>query len=466
VLPEDDVRLTAAELARRVNGDLVGSPEAVVTGAEVDSRRLRDGDVFVALPGARVDGHDFVAEALRVASAALVDRRPGMASPPTDRALIVVDDPLAAYHELARRDRLERSWQVVALTGSVGKTTTKDMLAALLSPHLVTGSSEGNRNSTLGLPAQLLRQPGDVEVFVAEAGMSRPGELDILGDLLRPTRLLYTRLAAVHTEFFDDGFVGVVRAKAELLRHLAPDGVLVVNAGDPAQHGFPARVTADVVRYGAPDADVRVERIDDRGLLGTVFDLVLGGSRQRVELPLAGVHQVENLLAAAACASTLGLDAERVAATSPALCPAPRRGRVHRLDRDVAVVDDSYNASPEAVRRMLDLLRGVPGRRVAVLGEMYELGPGSAQAHRDVGGVAATACDLLVAVGGADAAALVDGAVAAGMDAGSVVRVADAEAAAERVEALLEPGDVVLVKGSRGVGLDHTVDRLLGREAA
>jgi len=270
----------------------------------------------------------------------------------------------------------------------------------------------------------------------------------------------------VHTEFFDDGFAGVVRAKAELLRHLAADGVLIVNAGDPAQHDFPARVTADVVRYGAPDAEARVERLESRGLLGTVFDLVLGGGRQRVELPLAGSHQVENLLAAAACASTLGVTVEQVAATVPTLRPAPRRGRVHRLDRGIAVVDDSYNASPEAVRRMLDLLRGVRGRRIAVLGEMYELGPGSAQAHRDVGAAASGACDLLVAVGGADADELVAGAVAAGMDRGSVLRVADAEAAAARVAALLEPRDVVLVKGSRGVGLDHTVDRLVGQEAA
>jgi UDP-N-acetylmuramoyl-tripeptide--D-alanyl-D-alanine ligase len=458
--------MTAAELARRVDGDLRGSPETVVTGAEVDSRRVREGDVFVALPGARADGHAFVTAALEVAAAALVDRRTDLAPPPPGRALIAVDEPLAAYHELARRDRSERGWQVVALTGSVGKTTTKDVLAALLAPHLVTGFSEGNRNSTLGLPAQLLRQPDTVEVFVAEAGMSRPGELDLLGDLLRPTRLLYTRLAAVHTEFFDDGFAGVVRAKAELLRHLAADGVLIVNAGDPAQHGFSARVTADVVRYGAPDAEARVERLESRGLLGTVFDLVLGGGRQRVELPLAGSHQVENLLAAAACASTLGVTVEQVAATAPTLRPAPRRGRVHRLDRGIAVVDDSYNASPEAVRRMLDLLRGVPGRRIAVLGEMYELGPGSAQAHRDVGAAASGACDLLVAVGGADADELVEGAVAAGMDRGSVLRVADAEAAAARVAALLEPRDVVLVKGSRGVGLDHTVDRLVGREAA
>lgn len=463
---EDDVRMTAAELARRVGGDLEGSPDVLVTGAEVDSRRLRAGDVFVALPGARVDGHDFVAEALQIASAALVERRRELDPPPPGRAQIAVDAPLDAYHELARRDRMERGWQVVALTGSVGKTTTKDLLAALLVPHIRTGASEGNRNSTLGLPAQLLRQPDDVDVFVAEAGMSRAGELDLLGELLCPTRLLYTRLAAVHTEFFADGFDGVVRAKAELLRHLAGDGVLILNASDPAQSGFADRVTADVVRYGAAGADVRVEQLEDRGLLGTSFDLVIGDERARVELSLAGRHQVENLLAAAACASTLGVGAHQTADTAPSLRPAPRRGRIHRLDHDVALVDDSYNASPEAVRRMLELLRAVDARRVAVLGEMYELGSDAARAHREIGSVAAAACDLLVVVGGDDAAEMEAGAVAAGMPESAVHRVDDAGAAAERVTGLLEPGDVVLVKGSRGVGLDRTVDRLVGREAA
>lgn len=458
--------MTVAEIAAAVGGAVVGDGSLVVTGAEVDSRHIRGGDLFVALAGARSDGHDHLGEALARAVAALVRADLELPPPPSGRALIRVDDPLAAYHDLARRERARQSWEVVAVTGSVAKTTTKDLLAALIGRHRATGASQGNRNSTLGLPAQLLSQVDEIEVFVAEAGMSRAGELTVLGEMLRPTRLLYTRIAAVHTEFFDDGLAGVVRAKAELLPYLDPQGVLVVNGADPNQRTFADQVSAKVVRYGTPDAEMRIEDLEDRGLLGSRFQLVLAGGRAEIDLPLAGRHQSENLLAAAACAATLGMTASDVAAIAPKLESAPRRGRVHRMEGGVTLVDDSYNASPEAVMRALELLARAPGRRIAVLGEMYELGPGSAEAHRKVGGLAVAACDQLVVVGAADAAELAAGATAGGLGAASIHRAADAEGAAALVQRLIETGDVVLVKGSRGVGLDRTVDRLLGREVA
>ena len=207
--------LWTRQAALDATGGSAHGPDWTATGVSIDTRTIAEGDLFVALKDVR-DGHDFVASALEIAAAALVRRDADLDSPPAERALVRVGDPLIAYHELARRERREKSWRVAAVTGSVGKTTTKDFLAFVLATDNRVGASGGNRNSTLGLPAQLLRQPDAVEVFVAEAGMSRPGELDLLGDLLRPTRLLYTRLAAVHTEFFDDGFAGVVRAKADL----------------------------------------------------------------------------------------------------------------------------------------------------------------------------------------------------------------------------------------------------------
>ncbi|HQP43805.1 MAG TPA: Mur ligase family protein, partial [Thermoanaerobaculales bacterium] len=259
--------MTALDVARAVGGDLAGDPSVMITGAEVDSRRVRTGDLFVALPGERCDGHQFVAEALAAGAAALVRGSAGLTAP-EGRALIRVEDPLAAYWELARRERERRRWTIAAVTGSVGKTTVKDFLAHLLGRQRPTGASTGNRNSTLGLPAELLSQPDQIEVFVAEAGTSRFGELDRLGGILRPIGVLvYTRIAPVHTEFFG-GLDGIVRAKGELLAHLDRAGTLVINAGDPRQQGYAAATGARVLRYG-DGGEARIELLEDRGLLGT-----------------------------------------------------------------------------------------------------------------------------------------------------------------------------------------------------
>ena len=454
--------MTADQVGRTVGGTVEGLGGVVVTGAEVDSRLVRDGDLFVALAGERADGHDYVASALERATAALVRTETGLGDLPPDRALIRVPDPLTAYWELARSERQERDWTVVAVTGSVGKTTVKDFLAHLLSNHHPTGATSGNRNSTLGLPAQLLSQPDSVEVFVAEAGMSRPGELDTLGRILQPIGvLLYTRIAPVHTEFFAD-LTGIIEAKAELVPYLEGSGTLVVNADDRHQDGYPIATSARVLRYGK-EGDARIEDLEDLGLLGTRFEIVLPDGRASVALDLPGRHQAENLLAAAAAGSALGLTAEQIAGAASDLEAAPHRGRLHRLGGGAVLVDDSYNASPVAVATMLELLASVPNRRVAVLGEMYELGELTVQAHREVGEQAARSCDLLVAVGGEPAGVLAEAARRAELE--SVHLVAGADDAAVLLKKHLEPGDVVLVKGSRGVGLDRTVAALI-EEAA
>jgi UDP-N-acetylmuramoyl-tripeptide--D-alanyl-D-alanine ligase len=456
--------MTVAEVARLVDGQVEGAADTLLTGAEVDSRCIGTGDLFIALPGARRDGHEFVGSVLDRGGAALVRHQAELASPPPGGSLIRVQDPLSAYHTLARHEGRRRSWQVAAITGSVGKTTTKEFLAHILAPYRRTGATAGNRNSTLGLPAQMLSQPEEVEVFVAEAGMNRPGELDLLGGILRPYLLLYTRLAPAHTEFFPD-MEDIVRAKAELLAHLDPSGYLVVNRDDPHQQGFTKATRAQVLSYGHDAPRARLAKVEDCGLLGSRFELVLGGERADVELALPGAHQRENLLAAAAAASALGITAAQVAQTVPGLQAAPHRGRVHRTGSGVTIVDDSYNASPVAMARLLDLLAVATGRRVAVLGEMYELGSIGQQAHGELGRQAAASCDLLVAVGGDLARTMTAAARTAGLDSSAAVHVEHADAATARLNNLLEEGDVVLVKGSRGVGLDRTVADLLSGEA-
>lgn len=455
--------MTAGDVARCVGGTAEGRADVVITGAEVDTRLLRRGDLFVALPGERHDGHEFVAEAFERGAAALVSERADLEPVPDGRALIRVADPTEAYWELARIERSNRQWTVCAVTGSVGKTTVKEFIAHLAAPFRSTGKTTGNRNNTLGLPAQVLSQPADVAVFVAEAGMSRPGELDVLGRILWPIDVLvYTKIAPAHTEFFS-GLEGIVRAKAELLPYLDGSGTLVINAQDPLQRDFPAETAANVLRFGG-DGDIRMAVLEDRGLLGTRFELVAPDGSATVELDLPGRHQAENLVAAAAAAHALGLDVEQIAAAVPGIKAAPHRGRLYRLADGVTVVDDSYNASPVATSTMLDLLASSPGRRVAVLGEMYELGHLTDSAHRSVGANAAAACDLLLAVGASAAQVLAEAARASGAKS---VRVAeDAARATEILRSILQPGDVVLVKGSRGVGLDRTVVDLVGEEAA
>ena len=455
------MQLSASEAARLVSGSVEGSYEVPLTGAEVDSRRVRPGDLFVALRGARSDGHAFVAAALEVAAAAMVRYDAELDDIPSGRALIRVQDPLESYWALAKWENRRRDWRIAAVTGSVGKTTTKDILAELLASRFTVGGTFGNRNSTLGLPSEILSQPEEVEVFVAEAGMSRAGELDTIGSLITPEVLLYTRIAPVHTEFFAD-FDGIVRAKAELLSHLDPAGTLVINADDPSQSAFPEATSASVLRYGADDADARISDIEDLGLFGTRFTMKLPSGEIRLGLGLAGRHQAENLLAAATAAEAFGVGVEEVAEVAPKLEPAPRRGRIHELASGITIVDDSYNASPIAMRRLLQLLSAAGGRRVAVLGEMYELGEMAGEAHREVGASAAANCDLLVAVGSENALELAEAARHAGLAGTAVRHVDNAEAAGELLSSILEPGDVVLIKGSRGVGLDKTVDALLG----
>lgn len=455
------VRMSANAVARAVGGIVRGADDVIVSGAEVDSRLIRNGDLFIALPGARVDGHTFVPKVFERATAALVRDDIDLPAPPPNRALIEVADPLAAYHQLAAVDRRRRPWKVAAITGSVGKTTTKDFLAHILEHHCITGRSQGNRNSTLGLPAQILSQPDDVEIFVAEAGMSRPGELDILGEILRPEVLLYTRIAPAHTEFFSS-MDQVVEAKAELLAHLSSEGVLVINADDPRQEGFAARTEARTSAYGRPNAEARLESLEDHGLEGTRGTLILPSGKAPFRLPLPGLHQAENFLAAATAAEALGLQASDIAPCAATLSAAAHRGNIIELDDEVTLIDDSYNASPEAVKRALELLAKCSGRRVAVLGEMYELGAAAAAAHREIGRHAAASCDLLLTVGSDLSAALIDGAVAAGLPHRRIHHVNDSDAATATLKELLEPGDTILIKGSRSIGLDKVVSTISG----
>jgi len=447
------MRRTVAELRALLGAQPGPAGETVVTGVAIDSRAARPGDLFVALPGERVDGHDFVGDAAARGAAAVLLTRP------IDHPLpqVVAADTLAALQRLAGTERAGASFRLVAITGSVAKTTTKEYLAALLATRFRVGATAGSRNSQAGFPAELCNQPDGLDWMVAELGMNHAGELDRLGAVARPDALLYTLIAPAHLEFFPD-LEAIAAAKAELVPHLAADGVLVLNGADPRVARLAERYAGRVVRYGVPLAsDLWIEDWDAQGLLGAAFTLRGPGVDIEVEWDVPGQHQARNLLAAAACALALGIDPAAIPAAAAALRPAARRGEVHTLPGGVTVIDDSYNASPLAVRQLLELLAATPGRRVAVLGEMLELGPTSVELHREAGELAGRSADLLVAVGGPPARALAKAAL--GIETHAV---ANAAQALDLLRGLLHDGDVVLVKGSRGIGLDRVVDGLRG----
>lgn len=448
------MRRTVAELRALLAASPGPGGDAVVTGVAIDSRMVRPGDLFVALPGERVDGHAFVADAAtRGASAALLARP---AAHPLPQVLAI--DTLGALQRLAADERSRAAFRLVAITGSVAKTTTKDYLATLLATTFQVGTTAGSRNSQAGFPAELCSQPDGLDWMVAELGMNRAGELDRLGAIAKPDALLYTVIAPAHLEFFAD-IEAIAAAKGELVDHLRSAGVLVLNGADPRVARLAERFGGRVVRYGVPLAsDLWLEDWDAQGLLGAAFTLRGPGVDIDIDWDVPGQHQARNLLAAASCALALGVPAGAIPAAAARLRPTYRRGEVHELPGGVTVIDDSYNASPLAVRQLLELLAVTPGRRVAVLGEMLELGPASTDLHREAGELAGRCADLLVAVGGARARALAEAAL--GIE---VHAVADAEQALGLLRRLLHGGDVVLIKGSRAVGLDRVVDGLRER---
>lgn len=449
------MRRTLAALAACAGGVVLGDGAAAVTGVAIDSRTVRAGDLFVALAGERVDGHEFVPDAAgNGAAAALVSRPVDFPVPQ-----IVVADTLAALQRVAAAERAAAGFRLAGVTGSVGKTTTKEFLAALLATTFSVGSTRGSRNSQAGFPAELCNQPEGIAWMVAELGMSHAGELDRLGAVARPDALVYTVIAPVHIEFFED-IEAIAEAKAELIPHLSPDGVLVLNLADPRVAALAPRFAGRVLGCGVPRrSDLWIEGYAGHGLLGASFTMRGADVAIAVQWRLAGRHQADNLLAATCCALALGVPPERIAPCAASLEAAPRRGQVHPLAGGVTVVDDSYNASPQAVLRMLDLLAETAGRKVAVLGEMLELGERADAYHREVGQRAGAVCDAVVAVGGAPAAAL------AGAAGPAARHVADAAAAVRLLDGALRPGDVVLVKGSRGIGLDRVVDALISGRA-
>ncbi|MDI3297709.1 MAG: UDP-N-acetylmuramoyl-tripeptide--D-alanyl-D-alanine ligase [Bacillota bacterium] len=451
------MRYTARELADLLPGSrLLGEPGAVATGVASDSREVRPGDLFVALPGSRVDGLAFLPAAWEAgATVALVQREP--AELPPGRAALLVEESRQALERLGREHRRRWGGRVVAVTGSVGKTSTRDLVAAVLATRFRVLRAERNYNTEVGVPLTLLRlEPGD-EVAVLELAMRSPGEIRTLARLAEPETGLLTRIAPVHLEFLGS-MEAIARAKGELLEELPATGRAVLSADDPWQAAVAGRSRAPVLWYGrGPAAQVRCEEVES-GAERSRFRLRLpGGGSARVTLPYPGEHMVWDATAAAAVGFLFGLEAGAIA---EGLERAELTGHRNRFLRAGAwtVFDDCYNSSPASLEAALAVLARVPGRRLAVLGDMLELGPEAERYHREAGEkVAASGVTLLVAVGGW-AGVLAEAARRAGVP--EVIPVEDAEAAAEVALDRVRAGDTVLVKGSRALGLERVVEAL------
>jgi UDP-N-acetylmuramoyl-tripeptide--D-alanyl-D-alanine ligase len=457
--------LTADELAGATGGRLVASSSRLILGGAVDSREVVAGNLFVALPGERTDGHRFLVEAIARGAAALVVSRPiaagdlvAAAAQPGGVTIVEVPDTLRALQAVAAAWRARFDPLVVGVTGSIAKTSTKEAIATVLSSALVTLKNEGNQNNEIGLPLTVLRLRPDHQAAVLEMGMYVGGEIADLARIGRPEIGVVTAVQPVHLSRIGT-IEAVEQAKGELVEALPPDGVAILNADDERVRRMASRTSARVVTYGfAPDAAVRADEVESAGPDGMRFSLVTGGKRRSVSIPTLGRLAVHNALAGAAVGLSSGLDPEQVAIALRAGWSAPHRGTLI-LVGGVTIVDDSYNSAPASVIAALDILAGMPGRKVAVLGEMLELGDGHEPGHERAGAAAAAVAELLVVIG-ANAAGIVRGARDAGMSADWIVEVPDREAALAALSERLAAGDVVLVKASRGIALDLLVDDL------
>ncbi len=459
--------LRADVVAAAAEGRLAtGCSDVKVTGVSIDSRQIMPGDLFIAIRGYRFDGHRFADEAVRNGAVGLVvsdlTAVPMQAVKTGNLFVVVVNETVRALQLLGQYVRRESGARVVAITGSVGKTTTKELIAAVLSLRSDVFWNQGNLNNHIGLPLSLLELRRCPDIAVVELGMNHAGEIRTLVELAEPDVRVWTNVAEVHSEFFAS-LEAIADAKAEILELSNADTELVANAGDSRVMeritGFPGRVTT----FGIDTkADVSANNLEYLGLDGMAATVHTSAGSRSMRTPLLGEGNVANVLAAVAVALRCQVPLENVLSRVAMFVAHSRRGKVLRLGR-ITVVDDSYNSSPIALERALVAVSrsSAASRRVAIVGEMLELGSRSEALHRRCGqAVADAGFEVLIAVGGAPVHALAASAIAAGVPLASVSTFATSEEAADEVDAVVRDGDVVLVKGSRGIRTDRIVDRL------
>ncbi|MFK5925527.1 MAG: UDP-N-acetylmuramoyl-tripeptide--D-alanyl-D-alanine ligase [Desulfuromusa sp.] len=444
-------------IARITAGDFSGRKvNCQLSGISTDSRNLTPESLFVPLRGERFDGHDYLSQAVKNGAAACLSEEvtAGLSVP-----VVRVPDTLQALGDIAAAYRLQLQGPLVAITGSVGKTTTKEMLATILSQVAPGLKTAGNFNNLIGLPLTLFCLEKEHQWAVLEMGTSTLGEIERLTEIAQPTIGIITNIGAAHLETLQ-GLDGVSRAKGELFAGLQ-GGTAILNLDDPRVAQLPVANGVKKLTYGvSEDAQVRAENIEEP-VAGVRFDLLSAGRRSRVQLSIPGRHNVSNALAAAAAAIELNVPAGKIVAGLAQFVAIPGRMNLSPLPCGGLLLDDSYNSNPLSAYAAIDVLASLPGqgRRVAVLGDMLELGEKSAKMHEDLGTKAAGVAELLIGVG-TFSTDLCRGAAAAGMNSAQLVELVDAAAAIEYLQKQQRPGDKILVKGSRGVKLEQLAKAL------
>lgn len=439
----------AAE-ARLISTSAPGNP--ILTGWSIDSRSINRGDLFFAIRGEHFNGHQFVQNAFEAgATAAVVSEAVNVDAGP----ILEVEDSLRALGQVAERARKLWNRPVIAVTGSAGKTSTKEIIAALLSTRFKVGKTIGNLNNHLGLPLTLLRLPDEADVAVVEIGMNHAGEIRELASIARPQIGVVTNVGYAHIESFAS-IEDIAAAKRELIEQLSSDDIAVLNADDARVLRFAPSHHGRVLTYGvSSEARIRAENLEN-GSSGSSFDV----AGIHFETRLTGKHAVSNILAGIAVATLFDIAPASLVDAVAKLVPGKMRGE-RQLARGIAILDDSYNSNPEAARSMLDVLAAEPAtRRIAVLGEMLELGEWAEPLHRDLGRYAAAAgVNVVVAIGGA-ARFIADEAIDAGIPAKSVFFFEDAAIAGGFLRGFVAPGDALLFKGSRGTRVETALARM------
>lgn len=458
------MKLTLGQIADVLHAEGDFATNTVAQGYSIDSRTIVAGELFFAVHGERMDGHDYVEAALNNGAAAAVVSMRWLAPPTVDtcRLLLVPDEDadcvLGSMQRLARAVRRMWGRRVIGVTGSAGKTTTKECLAQVLSTRLRVLKTEGNLNNHFGLPLQLLRLEPEHEVAVLEMGMNHAGEIAALCRIAEPDWAVISNVAAVHTEFFGDGIEGVARAKRELVDALPVDGLAFLNGDDERVAQFGGAMGVRAVLYGTCDRCViRAVEIEELGLAGSQFLVKAGSLQHSVQLQLLGRHNILNALAAIGVGLASNIPLSLCCEALEAMRPAEKRGSVVEWN-GARLINDCYNSNPHALHAMVaTLANSQADRRILIAGEMLELGPEAAMLHAECGRAAAFAgIDTIVGVRG-----LARELASAAEEAGTHAQFFDTpEEAGVWLRETLQPGDLVLLKGSRGVRLERALDAL------
>ena len=457
--------LTAKMIESSVKGTLIrGARDAVFSGVSIDSRAITPGGIFFAIRGPRTDGHRFVCDipSNGATGAVVTDDYIPHGELPKDFVLIKVRDTHEALKELARSVRLAWKGKLTAITGSVGKTTTREFAWQLIGTRFKAYQTPGNYNNLFGLPLAILGLNPEHEVGIFEMGMSAAGEIAEMCRIALPETGILTNVAPAHLEFFAS-LEQIAEAKGELVRGLASDGVLIYNADDSLVRKLARRFGGKKVSFGrSKDADVRADRIEIHGIDATNFRLSCGGITLGAGLPFAGEHYVMNALPGAALALILGMTPEEIVSAMDGLQQTEMRGRILRFAKGFAVMDDTYNSSPYALMSMVKVLAATSGfsRRILFAGEMRELGVDARRLHFECGEFAARrGISMVVGVGG-NAAEIVRGAAESGMEKAVTHFFETSEEAANFAVKNMRSGDLALVKGSRSVRMENIVNQL------